>query len=206
MLKRIYWFCCVLMVFLAANVVALHVARGDEPCSRSATDAAELVLSPGPTSAPSVLTVAESFLLALNAERQKHGLQPVIHSDKMAATAAANNQCQASRGIGHHVLGGFGQCAAGPFNSMREALTAWLNSPAHRALILAPDLTMVGYSQLGPWHSVSTWQGGVQDLQASTPPPSVDVPMGCTGGAPTVRRGLFRRARVQISFGAQVSF
>jgi len=136
-------------------------ARGDDAaCVACDAEKKTFESQPGTLSASDA---PSSFVATLNAERSKHGLQPVASRQNLEAAASQNNQWQASRGLGHHYLGGYGQCAAGPFATMAQALHAWLCSPAHRALILAPDLCEIGYHQLGAWHTVSTWQGVVTD-------------------------------------------
>jgi len=101
------------------------------------------------------------FVDQLNALRARYGLRAVAHDAAAVPIAAANNAWQAVRGLGHHVLGGYGQCAAIGMGSPEAALWAWCGSPAHAALILAPDLVSVGFAWDGSNATVATQQAGM---------------------------------------------
>jgi hypothetical protein len=223
----------VALAILVVLVLTLAPARGDDAACLANDAAAQTAAQTAgiPTAEP----VATRFLVALNAERAKYSLQPVIGSLRLEQVAAENNRLQAIKGGGHHFLGGFGQCAGFGYPTMGAVIQGWLGSPSHRALILAPDLSMVGYHQLGSIHTVSTWQGGVQDSETigskpaahSTCIPSASVERGAVtesaAACPSVpgvvhgcgapgRRGfhpfqrLLGRLRVNVSFGVSVHF
>lgn len=90
------------------------------------------------------------FVAALNAERAARGLAPVRHDPAAAAIACENNRHQLVRGLGHHVLGGFGQVAAVGASDAKDALARWMaGCPqwgfAHRDILMAPNLVAVGF-------------------------------------------------------------
>lgn len=119
-----------------------------------------------------VMTVAMAFLLVagtasaqddgfvglLNAARAQRGLPAVQHDAAAVPVAVANNAAQLVYGLGHHVTGGLGQVAAIGIADARSALAAWTQSPAHAAILYAPDLISVGYSQLGGAATAATSQ------------------------------------------------
>lgn len=99
------------------------------------------------------------FVAMLNQARAARGLAPVAYDATAAATAAQNNAAQAAYGLGHHVVGPYGQVAAVGMADARAALDAWCGSPAHASIIFAPDLIAVGFHQLGNVATASTRQG-----------------------------------------------
>lgn len=155
----------VILFVVVLHVMTVPIAKGDD-CACVASSAGDQITSLAPVSLTATDAASTSlFLVALNSERSRLNLQPVIGKLTLEAIASQNNAAMTVHGtLGHWITGGAGQCAAGPFATMAQALQAWLHSPAHRALILAPDLSEVGYHQSGPWHTVSTWQGGARDL------------------------------------------
>ena len=78
---------------------------------------------------------ADDLTDAVNVERAKHGLLSLAHDESLAAWASLNNGEQAHRGLGHHVLRGFGQvalwCGGSPVTPS-AAVAVWMSSPAHR--------------------------------------------------------------------------
>lgn len=101
------------------------------------------------------------FVDLLNAARAARGLSSVAYDPTAAAVAAQNNAVQSANGLGHHVVGAYGQVAAVGMLDAASALRAWSESPAHAALIYAPDLVAIGYHQFGMCHTASTRQGGL---------------------------------------------
>ena len=106
--------------------------------------------------------ISDGFIGALNGQRALSGLPPVIGKLSLCGVAARNNQAQQANGkMGHYVLDGYGQCAAWTTEgTAAAALQIWLYSPAHRALLMAPDLAEVGYHGLGHYATVATRNGG----------------------------------------------
>ena len=171
----------VALAILFAGVLELK-ARGDDCACLPVGTAAGVIAAQG-VATPYVPSVGDQFLCALNAERQKFGLQQVIGKLSLERVAAINN-AGISQGRGpHNHLGGYGQCAGIGYPTMQAALAGWLGSPSHRALILAADLTEVGYHQMGTLHTVSTWQGGVQTIvsKPAIPRPIVSPSDGTVG-------------------------
>jgi len=102
---------------------------------------------------------AQDFVALLNQARAARGLGPVAYNAQAVVVARQNNAAQMARGLGHWVLGGFGQCSAVGFNDAASALFAWTNSPGHAAIIFAPSLASVGFDTMGGCCTVSTTDG-----------------------------------------------
>lgn len=86
----------------------------------------------------------------LNATRAGYGLQPVGYDPNLSAWAGQNNAHQASRGLGHYVMG--------PARSQNSGMGAyaqmgamWMASPAHRSALLDPTIRWYGIAGLGVW-------------------------------------------------------
>jgi len=178
-MRHAYWTCCVISIWLLAQLVAVNV-RGDD-CACVANSAAENAQDS--YIAPAETASKLDFLASLNAERAKYNLQPVIGSQVLEWAADRNNAWQQIRGMGHHSTGGFGQCVAWHLHmSATNALQLWLSSPPHRSLILAADLSMIGYHEVGPYATVATWQGGIAAPQKQAEAKSA-APAGKLGSA-----------------------
>lgn len=102
---------------------------------------------------------AQDFVAMLNQARAARGLGPVAYDGNAAAVAYQNNLAQLARGLGHHVLGGYGQVSAIGMSGPYAALQAWTGSPGHAAIIFSPDLISIGFSQVGGCCTASTTQG-----------------------------------------------
>ncbi len=117
-----------------------------------------------------LLVIAQSpddpsgFVPALNAERAARGLPAVAHDPAAVEVAAQNNSHQAAYGLGHHVLGGLGQCAGVGLHDALSALHAWLGSPSHAAILLDPGLVSVGCHGAGGCWTASTRSSGVRAI------------------------------------------
>lgn len=90
------------------------------------------------------------FVAWLNGVRASYGLGAVGYDPNLSNWAAMNNNHQASRGLGHHVMGPARRqnSAMGGFPGI-EAM--WMASPAHRAALLDPTITWVGIAGAGAW-------------------------------------------------------
>lgn len=90
------------------------------------------------------------FTAWLNGIRASYGLGPVSHDPNLSNWAAMNNDQQAARGMGHHVMGParFQNSAMGGFPGV-EAM--WMASPAHRAALLDPTISFIGIAGAGAW-------------------------------------------------------
>jgi uncharacterized protein YkwD len=63
-----------------------------------------------------------------------------------------NNQQQAARGLGHHVMGpARRQNSAMAGSDAASVGTMWMNSPGHRSALLDPTITAVGIAAAGAW-------------------------------------------------------
>jgi uncharacterized protein YkwD len=90
------------------------------------------------------------FTAWLNATRAAYGLSAVGYDPNLSSWAAVNNTHQASRGIGHFVMG--------PARRQNSAMGAypgiesmWMASPAHRAALLDPTIRWIGIAGLGAY-------------------------------------------------------
>jgi uncharacterized protein YkwD len=145
---------------VAAIVVALGALAGAQTCAngrcpRPAVRYYHPTYTVGaapayrtPTREPALNAPAASYggdaLSVVNATRARYGLRPLAHDAGLAGAAATNNQMQARSGLGHHHNPGAWQCAAVGTPTAQAAVNTWLNSPAHRAILLNPSLTTAG--------------------------------------------------------------
>jgi uncharacterized protein YkwD len=90
------------------------------------------------------------FTAWLNSTRAAYGLAPVGYDPNLAGWAAANNDQQAARGMGHHVMGPATRqnSAVGGFPGVESM---WMASPAHRAALLDPTIRWIGIAGLGAY-------------------------------------------------------
>ncbi len=90
------------------------------------------------------------FTTWLNATRAAYGLPAVGYDPNLTNWAAANNEQQAARGMGHFVMGPARRqnAAMGGYPGVE---TMWMNSPAHRAALLDPTIRWIGIAGLGAY-------------------------------------------------------
>ena len=93
---------------------------------------------------------AYGFLSWLNATRAAYGLPAVGYDPNLESWAAANSAQQASRGIGHFVMGPARRqnSAMGGFPGIESM---WMASPAHRAALLDPTIQWIGIAAYGAY-------------------------------------------------------
>jgi len=159
-----------LFVFVAMN--ATVAVKAQQPAPATTTVAA---VTPAPTAAttapkpqpavaaqPRPVAVAQpqpvaapagdpyGFTAWLNATRASYGLPAVGYDPNLSNWAAVNNSHQASRGLGHYVMG--------PARRQNSAMgnysvigAMWLGSPAHRAALLDPSIRYIGIAGLGAY-------------------------------------------------------
>lgn len=84
------------------------------------------------------------FVAILNQMRASAGLPPVAYDANLSAWASQNNSAQNSMGLGHHVNPGSYQNSGWNYGSASEVANAWMNSPGHRAAMLANGISRVG--------------------------------------------------------------
>jgi len=78
------------------------------------------------------------FTNVLNSIRAQYGLPPVGYDANLSAFASQNNAAQCSYGLGHHVRAGAYQNSGWNYSDAVSIAHAWMNSPGHRAAMLAP--------------------------------------------------------------------
>jgi hypothetical protein len=84
------------------------------------------------------------FASLLNGHRAAAGLPTLAYDPELSSWAASNNAEQARRGLGHHVNPNCYQNSAWNAPDAATAADEWMNSPAHRANMLAPGVTRFG--------------------------------------------------------------
>ena len=90
------------------------------------------------------------FTAWLNGVRASYGLAPVGYDPSLSGWAAQNNSHQASRGIGHFVMGPARRqnSAMGDYASIGAM---WMGSAAHRAALLDPTIRFIGIAGFGAY-------------------------------------------------------
>ncbi len=119
--------------------------------SEAAPAAATYAAAPATAAAPAAsYGDPYGFTAWLNGIRASYGLGAVGFDPNLASWAAMNNDQQAARGLGHHVMGPARRqnSAMGGFPGI-EAM--WMASPAHRAALLDPTITWIGIAGAGAW-------------------------------------------------------
>jgi uncharacterized protein YkwD len=96
------------------------------------------------------------FTAWLNSTRAQHGLGAVGYDPNLSAWCNVNNAQQASRGMGHFVMGPARRqnCAMGAYANIGAM---WLNSPAHRAALLDPSITSIGIASWGAFWTFNAY-------------------------------------------------
>ncbi len=93
---------------------------------------------------------AYGFTAWLNATRASYGLPGVAYDQALSNWAAVNNSHQASRGMGHYVMGSARRqnSAMGHYASIGAM---WMASPGHRSALLDPSIRTIGLAGLGSY-------------------------------------------------------
>lgn len=162
------------MLFLAATAAAQGTTPTYYvPATTPATTAATQPVAAAPATQPvqqvsytyvqqaaqAVQAVAADpygFTAWLNATRAAYGLGPVGYDANLSAWANANNAQQSARGIGHFVMGPARRqnSAMGNYASIGAM---WMASPAHRAALLDPTITMIGIAGWGAYWTFNAY-------------------------------------------------
>lgn len=153
-------------LLIAATVVLVALIGGGILAKQLIFSGAAVTTSSGKPSPP---TARERTLLKLiNAQRAKYGRKPLVYDAVMAKVARAHNDDMIDRGYFSHddpsghptfaervhsvlVLPGrnaIGENIAegsGPYGTPSGLVTAWMNSPGHRANILNPTYHRTGF-------------------------------------------------------------
>ncbi len=96
------------------------------------------------------------FLNWLNSTRAAYGLPAVGYDPNLESWAAMNSAEQASRGIGHFVMGPARRqnSAMGGFPGVESM---WMASPAHRAALLDPTIQWIGIAAYGAYWTFNAY-------------------------------------------------
>jgi len=150
------------ILFVVVAHILMIPARGDD--AACVAHGADERTGKQDTAIPSVLPVSESFLTALNFERQTRNLPPVTYDASLETIGAWNNAAQASRGQGHWVTGGHGQCSyVGPFDAIGALLgfqygylsgPGYIHSAAHAGILFHRGLQRIGVHHEGNRNTV----------------------------------------------------
>jgi uncharacterized protein YkwD len=138
------------------------------------------------------------FLTAINVDRTRAGLRALVSDAALAATSRSWSQTMANRGAISHVpdLGAVAQQVEPEWRAIGENVgvgysvsslhTAFMNSPGHRANIMAPHYNRVGIGVVKEgeriWVTVRFLQGpAISGSTGLTPPPAPGVRTVLTG-------------------------
>jgi uncharacterized protein YkwD len=104
----------------------------------------------GGTAPPTNATGSKGLIDEINRVRKEHGLSPVKEASNLDRASAQNDAEQQKKGLGHHVdlgkNGASGEIAFKADNGAnpRNSVQGWLDSEAHRKILLDPNKTKVG--------------------------------------------------------------
>lgn len=85
------------------------------------------------------------MVVEANVEREMRGLAPLVIDETLMDGADINARKMARESNLRHLPGPYsGEIIASGQPSVRGAITSWLNSPGHRALLLSPRFGKVG--------------------------------------------------------------
>jgi uncharacterized protein YkwD len=159
-----------LTVALVATAKAEEVATTAQPTTTdTSVKLASVTTTAGAAAAATTETQAQSaqvqtapagdpygFTAWLNSVRAQYGLQAVGYDPNLTNWASVNNQHQASRGIGHFVMGPARRqnCAMGHYTAIGSM---WLASPAHAAALLDPTITYIGIAGYGAYWTFNAY-------------------------------------------------
>lgn len=127
-----------------------------------------------PTVPTDIRTQENEVIRLVNVERTKRGLQPLKANWELSRVARLKSQDMANKGYFSHQSPTYGS----PFNMMEnfgirfssageniaygqktpaQVMTAWMNSPGHRANILSPSYTEIGVGLARNKNGVLYW-------------------------------------------------
>jgi uncharacterized protein YkwD len=145
----------------AASNSTLDATAATRPADTTDTKSAETTArdgnAPAATSAPATTSGDPyGFTGWLNATRAAYGLPAVGYDPNLSNWAAENNNHQASRGIGHFVMGP-ARRQNSAFGSVSDIGAMWMNSPGHRAALLDPTIRWIGIAGLGAYWTFNAY-------------------------------------------------
>lgn len=143
----------------ATQPAAQPVRYAAQPAQAAARPAQPAQAAARPAQAQAVARPAGDpygFTGWLNSVRAMHGLAPVGYDPNLASWAAVNNSHQASRGMGHYVMGParYQNSAVGSAATVGQQ---WLASPAHRAAMLDPSVRFIGLAGYGAYWTLNAY-------------------------------------------------
>ena len=96
------------------------------------------------------------FVAWLNATRASYGLPAIGYDANLAGWASMNNSHQASRGVGHYVMGPARRqnSAMGSYSTIGGM---WMSSPGHRSALLDPTIRFVGIAGSGSYWTFNAY-------------------------------------------------
>ena len=139
-----------------ANRVAYYYPATTTYTARPAATTTAAAAAPATTTVQASTGDPYGFINWLNGVRAQYGLGAVGYDPNLANWAAVNNAQQNARGLGHHVMGPSRRqnCAMGSGASIGSM---WMNSPGHRANLLAPDIRYVGIAGSGSYWTLNAY-------------------------------------------------
>jgi uncharacterized protein YkwD len=131
-------------------------AQISEPAPATAPTTSEAAPTVATAVAAPVAGDPYGFVGWLNATRAAYGLSAVGYDANLSNWAAMNNDQQATRGMGHFVMGPARRqnSAMGAFANIGSM---WMNSPAHRAALLDPTISAIGIAGLGAYWTFNAY-------------------------------------------------
>jgi uncharacterized protein YkwD len=148
------------LTFVAMNAtVAVHAQTPAAVPVRAAATAARVTTQPVAQPRPAAYAPAGDpygFTAWLNATRASYGLPAVGYDPNLTNWASMNNSHQASRGMGHYVMGPARRqnSAMGHYASIGAM---WMASPAHRAALLDPSIRAIGIAGMGAYWTFNAY-------------------------------------------------
>lgn len=127
-------------------------------------------IPPTPAPVPDDATIPAQVIAAMNGERARRGLRPLIEDPKLNAIALSWSHAMARNGrISHGNFAGRIEAAypgslgaenvAGGYGTVTEVMMGWMSSPPHRANILAPGYTLAGIGRATDAQGNFYWTG-----------------------------------------------
>jgi uncharacterized protein YkwD len=133
------WFVCVLLLLVCADTAYARGRRGGR--SGGSTSASQnAVVDQAPT-----YEIETRLLAAINAERQRYGLIPLLLDRTIHLRARRHCGWMANNQSMVHSVDGAENIAMG-YGNVEAAVNGWMNSSGHRANILNPNYRLTGIS------------------------------------------------------------
>ena len=140
----------------AASAPATTTTDTTAATTGASVTAAATAGTPAPAAPAAPASDPYGFLNWLNSTRSAYGLPAVGYDPNLESWAAMNSAEQASRGIGHFVMGPARRqnSAMGGFPGVESM---WMGSPAHRAALLDPTIQWIGIAAYGAYWTFNAY-------------------------------------------------